>query len=149
MRESEKWKWSCSIISDSTPWTAAHEASPSAGFSRQGYWSGVPLPSPKEGARETNPLNLYMKLRLIPKWFTHKTKHIQKSKTLREELRYGIPLRIQTDFSVTNRWGWPKEHRKGFVISTAVWTILHERGILKWTTPAHTKDLNSNQRHRQ
>ena len=29
-----------------TPWTAAHEAPPSMGFSRQAYWSGVPLPSP-------------------------------------------------------------------------------------------------------
>ena len=26
-----------------TPWTAAHEAPPSMGFSRQEYWSGVPL----------------------------------------------------------------------------------------------------------
>ena len=30
-----------------TPWTAAHQALPSMGFSRQEYWSGVPLPSPK------------------------------------------------------------------------------------------------------
>ena len=29
-----------------TPWTAAYQASPSMGFSRQEYWSGVPLPSP-------------------------------------------------------------------------------------------------------
>ena len=29
-----------------TPWTAAHQAPPSTGFSRQEYWSGVPLPSP-------------------------------------------------------------------------------------------------------
>ena len=28
------------------PWTAAHQAPPSMGFSRQEYWSGVPLPSP-------------------------------------------------------------------------------------------------------
>ena len=28
-----------------TPWTAAHQAPPSMGFSRQDYWSGVPLPS--------------------------------------------------------------------------------------------------------
>ena len=28
-----------------TPWTAAHQAPPSMGFSRQKYWSGVPLPS--------------------------------------------------------------------------------------------------------
>ena len=30
-----------------TPWTAAHQAPPSMGFSRQEYCSGVPLPSPK------------------------------------------------------------------------------------------------------
>ena len=29
-----------------TPWTAAYKAPLSMGFSRQEYWSGVPLPSP-------------------------------------------------------------------------------------------------------
>ena len=29
-----------------TPWTVAHQVPPSMGFSRQEYWSGVPLPSP-------------------------------------------------------------------------------------------------------
>ena len=29
-----------------TPWTAAHQAPPSMGFSRQEYWSRVPSPSP-------------------------------------------------------------------------------------------------------
>ena len=28
-----------------TPWTAAYEVPQSMGFSRQEYWSGVPLPS--------------------------------------------------------------------------------------------------------
>ena len=28
------------------PWTAAYQAPPSMGFSRQEHWSGVPLPSP-------------------------------------------------------------------------------------------------------
>ena len=32
-----------------TPWTAAYQAPPLMGFSRQEYWSGVPLPSPKGG----------------------------------------------------------------------------------------------------
>ena len=32
-----------------TPWTAAHQAHSSMGFSRQEYWSGVPLPSPVNG----------------------------------------------------------------------------------------------------
>ena len=32
-----------------TPWTAAYQAPPSMGFSNQGYWSGLPLLSPKGG----------------------------------------------------------------------------------------------------
>ena len=31
-----------------TPWTAAYQAPPPIGFSRQEYWSGVPLPSPEQ-----------------------------------------------------------------------------------------------------
>ena len=42
-----KKKVSPSVVSDSAaPWTAAHQAPPSMGFSRQEYWSGVPFPSP-------------------------------------------------------------------------------------------------------
>ena len=46
------WKWKVKVKSFSrvwliaTPWTAAYQAPPSMGFSRQEYWSGVPLPSP-------------------------------------------------------------------------------------------------------
>ena len=29
-----------------TPWTIAHQAPPSMGFSRQEHWSGLPFPSP-------------------------------------------------------------------------------------------------------
>ena len=29
-----------------TPWTVAYQASPSMGFSRQEFWSGLPFPSP-------------------------------------------------------------------------------------------------------
>ena len=35
-----------------TPWTVAYQASPSMGFSRQEYWSGVPLSSLKKQARD-------------------------------------------------------------------------------------------------
>ena len=34
-----------------TPWTVAHQAPPSMGFSRQEYWSGLPFPSPEESSR--------------------------------------------------------------------------------------------------
>ena len=36
-----------------TSWTAAYQAPPSMGFSRQEYWSGVPLASPFLGSGET------------------------------------------------------------------------------------------------
>ena len=50
---SNAWKWKVKVKSLSrvkllaTPWIAAYQAPPSMGFSRQEYWSGVPLPSPK------------------------------------------------------------------------------------------------------
>ena len=31
-----------------TPWTAARQAPPSMGFSRQKYWSGLPCPPPRD-----------------------------------------------------------------------------------------------------
>ena len=34
-----------------TPWTAAYRAPPSMGFSRQEYWSGLPLPSSPKALR--------------------------------------------------------------------------------------------------
>ena len=46
------WKWKVKVKSLSrvrlftTPWTATFQAPPSMGFSRQEYWSGLPLPSP-------------------------------------------------------------------------------------------------------
>ena len=52
---SNAWKWKVKVKSLShvrllaTPWTAVYQAPPSMGFSRQEYWSGVPLPSPKAG----------------------------------------------------------------------------------------------------
>ena len=48
---SNAWKWKMKVKSLgrvwllATPWTAAYQAPPSMGFSRQKYWSGVPLPS--------------------------------------------------------------------------------------------------------
>ena len=49
---SNAWKWKVKVKSLSraellaTPWTAAYQAPPSMGFSRQEYWSGLPSPSP-------------------------------------------------------------------------------------------------------
>ena len=49
---SSVWNWKVKVKSLgrvrllATPWTVAYQAPPSMGFSRQEYWSGVPLPSP-------------------------------------------------------------------------------------------------------
>ena len=57
---SSAWKWEVKVKSFShvwlfeTLWTSAHQAPPSMGFSRQEYWSGLPLPSP------------------VPYWLMHK-----------------------------------------------------------------------------
>jgi len=45
-----------------TPWTAAYQAPPSMGFSRQEYWSGVPLPSPILKSRD---ISLLTKVHIV------------------------------------------------------------------------------------
>ena len=50
IRPFPKWFSSVQFLSRvllfATAWTIAHQASPTMGFSRQQYWSGLPLPSP-------------------------------------------------------------------------------------------------------
>ena len=51
---SNAWKWKVKVKSLSrvrlftTPWTAAYQAPPPMGFSREEYWNGLPLPSPSQ-----------------------------------------------------------------------------------------------------
>ena len=58
---SNAWKWKVKVKSLSpvrllaTPWTAAYQVPPSKGFSRQEYWSGLPVPSPLYRLPRFNP----------------------------------------------------------------------------------------------
>jgi len=60
------WEWKVKVKSLSrvrlraTPWTAAHQAPLPMGFSRQKYWSGVPLPFPKHMPSRINTRLLIM-----------------------------------------------------------------------------------------
>ena len=69
---SKEWKWKVKMKSLSrvqllaTPWTAAYQAPQSTGFSRQEYWSGVPLPSPIELLKYHSLLYIYSAY-LLPK----------------------------------------------------------------------------------
>ena len=65
---SSAWKWIVKGKSLSrvrllaTPWTTAYQALPSMGFSRQEYWSGVPLPSPLQAYRRWQLLQCHCSL---------------------------------------------------------------------------------------
>ena len=76
-----------------TPWTVAHQAPPSVEFSRQEYWSGLPLPSPDDlpdpwieprspalqaDALPSEPPGKPMRVWIIPQWqtvFAHRYCH--------------------------------------------------------------------------
>ena len=63
---SNAWKWKVKVKSLSrvrlfaTSWTAAHQAPPSMGISRQEYWSGVPSPSLKWMYRENPNIKIHI-----------------------------------------------------------------------------------------
>ena len=52
MKEKSESEVAQSCRTLATPWTAAYQAPPSMGFSRQDYWSGVLLPSPNSILKE-------------------------------------------------------------------------------------------------
>ena len=74
---SNAWKWKVKEKSLShvwllvTPWTAAHQAPPSMGFSRQEYWSGVPLPS----------LTMFVSRNILQSSLSHEYSHMNSHKT--------------------------------------------------------------------
>ena len=74
---SNAWKWKVKVKSLScvrllaTPWTTAYQAPPSMGFSKQEYWSGVPLPSPPPQAATnllSTSINIFFLLDSTHKW---------------------------------------------------------------------------------
>ena len=69
-----KWKVKVKLLScvwhvatqwTAAPWIAAYQAPPSTGFSRQEYWSGVPLPSPEKLPYFPLILGTYLKSKVL------------------------------------------------------------------------------------
>ena len=64
-----KWKVKVKLLSRvrllATPWNAAYQAPPSMWFSRQEYWSGVPLPSLRYGYRFTQFIIIAIIIRIL------------------------------------------------------------------------------------
>ena len=87
-----------------TPWTAAYQAPPSMGFSRQEYWSGMPLPSPhhvlgtlKPNLNSFEPLLADHRCKAVP--LTTASRELF-ARDLRMEVKYEEALGFWKDHSV-------------------------------------------------
>ena len=121
---SNAWKWKVKVKSLSrvwlllTPWTAAYQATPPMGFSRQEYWSGVPSPSPKNtwSNRQIWPwstewsrakANRVLPNRVLPRERTGHSKHplpTTQEKTLQMDItRWSTP---EADWLYPLQQGW-------------------------------------------
>ena len=119
---SNAWKWKVKVKSLSrvrlfaTPWTAAYQAPLSMGFSRQGYWSGLPLPSPRQ--------------------------HIKKQ---RHYFDTKDPSCQSFGFSCSHVWMWELDHKEGWVPKNwCFWTVVLEKTLespldCKEIKPVHRK----------
>ena len=79
-----KWKAKVKLLSRvrllATPETAAYQAPPSMGFSRQEYWSGLPLPSPRSCYSEAqSQINSAHILAFISVWLLNMSRKDEKS----------------------------------------------------------------------
>ena len=117
---SNAWKWKVKgkslsrVWLLSTPWTVAHQAPPSMGFSRREYWSGVPLPSPYDQHRQ----------------------HIK-------EHRYHFvdkgPYSQSYVSSSSHVWMWELDHIEGWVLKNwCFWTAVLEKTL---ESPLDSKEI--------
>ena len=109
-----------SCLTHVTPWTAAYQAPPSMGFSRQEYWSGVPLPSPYDQPRQ----------------HIKKQRHYFANKGLCSQ-SYG--------FSSSHVWMWELDYKESWVPKNwCFWTVVLEKTLespldCKEIQPVHSK----------
>ena len=111
-----KWKVKVKFISRvrlfGTPWTIADQAPPSMGFSRQEYWSGLPLPSPLPQSE----LQQH-----FPFWSGFCRGWRKQGEPFFSSLQCNLPVLHLRDPSFTHSPWLPNCHRKG--------TLLFARGL--------------------
>ena len=88
-----------------TPWTVARQAPPSMGFSRQEYWSGVPVPCP----RAARYLNIPPSVPSASQKQANKQQKILQLQTWRREWQ-SIPIFLPGEFHGQRNLGGYKVH---------------------------------------
>ena len=105
-----------------TPWTAVYQAPLSMGFSRQEYWSGVPLPSPKDLSAIQKENLMGKKSSLINSVSVTERVNGCYSKSSTYKLSSYELSKLQTYICVSSLW-----------VSSRVWHTVSRAGILyKW-----------------
>ena len=82
------------VLLCATPWTAAHQAPPSLGFSRQEQWSGLPFPSPmheSEKWKQSSSVVSYSCVRIFPTPWTAAYQAPPSMGFARQEYWSGVP----------------------------------------------------------
>ena len=99
---SNAWKWKLKGKSLShvrllaTPWTAAHPAPPSRGFSRQEYWSGLPLPSPGDLPNpRVEPTSPSIGRQVLYHWATREAHYNKASIAIKQVTHIFFPVHVR------------------------------------------------------
>ena len=162
------WMWKVKVKSLSrvqllvTPWTAAHQAPPSMGFSRQEDWSGVPLPSPNEnllqpkkvklGSQHTkNQLEMAHRPPDVKSQLTGKDPDAgkdwrQEEKGTTEDEMVGC-ITDSMNVSLSKLWEMVKDRKAWFLAFSPNWFLQSQRVGHNWATeqyrPKHkTESIN-------
>ena len=149
-----KWKVKVKSLSRvwlfEIPWTAAYQALPSMGFSRQKYWSGVPLSSPWSASLtesltckifESNEILLYV-IKVWVGWFVavdylhmHGLHQWVKNDSILKNVSFSINIHIPTALQMQmqkKKWIWLK---KLYLYSALEKAMEPHSSTLAWKIP--------------
>ena len=103
-----------------TPWTVGYQVPPSVGFSRQEYWSGVPLPSLKNYSK--------------PRQYIKKQRHHFANKGPSSQ-SYGFPS--------SHVWMWELDHKESWALKNwCFWTVVFEKTLESSLDSKELKPVN-------
>ena len=111
-----------------TPWTAAYQSPLSMGFSRQEYWSGVPLPSPRKASTSAlltmpKPLTVW----ITTNWKIPKEMGMPDYLTcLLRNLYAGQQATVRTGHGTTDWFQIGKGIRQGCILSPCLFKLYAE-----------------------